>query len=143
MSEKTAYQWLKEVIVESGDRIDRLENLVSVGMPDVNACLAGHELWIEIKAPKEPVRSTTKLFGSNHKVSQDQANWMLRQIKAGGQCYFFVVTDKQRFLMHGRLADDINSFTVAQMEFYSTWRAPIITTSEEKIALRTRLIRKP
>ena len=79
MSESSDYKTFKANVPEPGDRLDRIENAVVTGMPDINMCIGGTEVWIEQKSPKEPVRSTTPLFGSNHKISQEQANWFLRQ----------------------------------------------------------------
>ena len=58
MSEKSAYRELRKHILRPGDRIDRIENLVGTGFPDVNMCLrgaerlTGTELWVEIKTPR-------------------------------------------------------------------------------------------
>jgi len=142
MNEKTAYKWLKEaVMTQPGARIDRLENLVSEGMPDVNCCVCGTESWIEIKAPTEPKRASTPLFGSNHKVSQEQKNWMLRQKKASGHCYLFIVTDKgKRMLLDGKHADNANDLTLHEIMTMSNWCACGAASAEEKNNLVNALI---
>lgn len=140
MSEKTAYKWLRDNVALPGDRLDRLENLVAEGMPDVNGCFLGSEFWLEIKSPKEPKRASTPLFGSNHKVSQEQANWMMRQIKAKGRAHFFIVTDKRRILIDGKYADHINNFTVAETVRNSLWHAGLRTDKIDKERLRNALI---
>lgn len=141
MNEASAYKWLKEAIcLSSKDRIDRFENLVGVGNPDVNGCLDGSEFWIEVKAPKEPVRSSTSLFGSNHKLSQDQKNWIKRQLSAGGNAYIFVATDKRKMLVHGKHADAFNEMTVDEMVAKSIWCATSRATQDEKQDLRNALI---
>lgn len=100
------------------DRCDRIENIVGVGNPDVNYCIEGIEGWIEIKAPKEPVRAYTPLFGSNHRLSQDQKNWFLRQKNCGGKGYVLIVTDKNRWILIDgcKHADSINSLTIEALE---------------------------
>lgn len=141
MNESSAYKWLKDAICNSSsDRIDRFENIVGVGNPDVNVCIDGAEFWIEIKAPKEPVKATTPLFGSNHKLSQDQKNWILRQLKANGNAYIFVATDKRKMLVHGKHADQFNEMTVSEMMTGSMWCAVGRASSEEKQDLRNALI---
>jgi hypothetical protein len=141
MSEKTAYDWLRTKVFLSVDRVDRLENLVVVGMPDVNVCVCGTELWIEIKAPKEPARAKTALFASNHKLSQDQINWMLRQRKANGNAYIFINTDKRRLLLQAKHAESINNMTLAEIKDAAIWKSTTLrSTEEERINLRNALM---
>ena len=115
MSEIRSYQKFKDKVAHPDDRIDRVENIRVNGMFDVNFCSQGIESWIEIKSPAEPVRKTTPLFGSNHRISQDQKNWALRQIKAGGRCYFMIMTNRHFIFLHGSIAEEINSLTVTQL----------------------------
>lgn len=121
MSESNAYQMFKANVVQPGDRIDRIENLLGSGTPDVNFCSGGFECWIEIKSPKEPRRAATPLFGSNHRISQEQMNWALRQRRAGGRCYFLISTNKRWMLISGGLADYINNWTIAECLDNATW----------------------
>jgi hypothetical protein len=124
MSEKTEYQWLREKIVWSPNRIERIENLIAPGTFDCNYCLWGDEGWLEIKAPTEPKRPSTPLLGSNHKVSQDQANWALAQRRAGGRALFWFGTDKRRMLLPGSLADNLNHMTVDELLAEALWVRP-------------------
>lgn len=121
MAESTDYKNFKKNVPQAGDRLDRVENVVVTGMPDINFCSGGVECWIEQKSPIEPKRKTTPLFGSNHKVSQEQANWMLRQRKAGGRCYFLISTDKRWILVGGFLADQLNTMTVDEIVEQAVW----------------------
>lgn len=115
MSESSAFKNFKEKIRRGQDRIDRVENALMSGMFDVNYCIDGVEGWIEIKTPKEPKRSTTPLFGSNHKVSIDQANWALSQMNAGGICYVLIQSCKNLILIDGSLVDKINKSTIQEL----------------------------
>jgi len=126
MSEKTGYQWMRKIF-RSPHRVDRIENLLVAGMPDVNVkVVQGIECWVEIKSPTEPKRSSTALIGgSNHPVSQDQKNWFLRQRKAGGHAMFFIVTDKRRMLVPGIYADQLNEMTVNEILEVANWSALI------------------
>jgi hypothetical protein len=124
MAESSDYKVLKANLPQGKDRLDRVENVVVVGMPDINYCSDNVECWIEQKSPKEPVRSTTRLFGSNHKVSQDQKNWFKRQVDAGGNAYFLIVTDKRWMLIGGEHADSINDLTVEQLLRIALWHTP-------------------
>lgn len=121
MSESSDYKTFRRNVIGAYDRIDRIENVMVAGMPDVNVCINGKESWVEQKSPKEPKRKSTKLFGSNHKVSVDQSNWMKRQITAGGRAYFLIATDLRWLLLEGALADEINEMTVNQVVAAALW----------------------
>jgi hypothetical protein len=123
MSEKRAFTKLKAMVVGPypGRRLDRVENLVGNGWPDVNGCFEGVEFWIEIKEPVEPKRPSTPLFGSNHRLSQEQMNWFKRQSLASGLGYVYIDTGKHRILMGGRLADKINGMTLDELLRNALW----------------------
>lgn len=123
MSENTAWKWLRENLKGKGRRLQRIENIVGSGMPDINGCFNGREFWIEVKAPKEPKRPSTPLFGSNHKVSQEQKNWFMEQRQSGGRGYLFIDTDQRRILIDGKFADDINTMTADEICDKSLWVA--------------------
>lgn len=123
MSESKDYKTLRTKVFGPYDRIDRIENIIVVGMPDTNYCINGAEGWIEFKAPREPKRSSTRLFGSNHKLTIDQRNWILRQRNAGGKAWVLIVTDQRWMLVGGEHADQINEMTVSQLEAIAAWCA--------------------
>lgn len=123
MSERSAYQNFKKNVERVGDRIDRIENCLVLGMPDINCCFDGTEVWIELKSPIEPKKGRTPLFGSNHKVSQDQANWMLRQKIAGGRAYFLISTDKRLALLASHFSMSINDMTIDEIIDNASWSA--------------------
>lgn len=123
MSESADYKAFKRNVVEPLDRLDRVENMMLTGMPDTNYCGDSKECWIEFKSPTEPKRPTTKLFGSNHKLSQEQKNWMLRQKNAGGRAFVLIVTDKRWLLIDGIHADAINEMTVQELVEIASWHA--------------------
>jgi hypothetical protein len=127
MSETSAFKTLKNNLVGSriNRRLDRVENVVVGGWPDTNGCFSGVEFHIEIKAPKEPKRATTPLFGSNHKLSQDQKNWIKRQMNSGGLAYVYIDTGKNRMLIGGSFADDINEMTVGELASIALWHATV------------------
>ena len=132
MSESADYKRLKKNWCEPRDRIDRIENIVGTGMPDVNICASGIEFWVEQKSPKEPKRSTTILFGSNHKLSVEQKNWFLRQKNAKGRAFVLICSDKRWMLIDGKFADDINNLTVEELINIATWHEPEPIRGKEK-----------
>ena len=130
MSEKNTYNLFKKGIEGKAVRIDRIENVRVDGMPDVNVCVEGIESWVEIKSPKEPVRINTPLFGSNHKLSQAQLNWFMRQAQAGGKAFILIRSDKRMLLVKGVYADEINSLTITQIMILCSFSAPVPTPAE-------------
>lgn len=143
MAESNDYKTLKRNMPHAQDRLDRIENVVVVGMPDVNFCSGGVESWIELKSPKEPARSTTPLFGSNHKLSQDQINWLLRQRQAGGRCFVLVATDKRWMLLNGALADAINRMTVTELIDNALWHTNKPVKDKEQWNSLRKMLRTP
>lgn len=125
MSEKNAYKNFKTNVCNLHfDRIDRIETRTLQGVPDVNLCLqGGNEMWIEIKSPKEPKKKTTPLFGSNHKVTQEQKNWFHRQLTAGGRGFFLIYTDKRTILLNSIYYDVINEMALDEILEKSDWHA--------------------
>lgn len=136
MSESSDYQTFKRNILKPRDRLDRIENIVLDGMPDINFCSEGVECWIEQKSPKEPKRSTTTLFKSNHKISQAQKNWFKRQISAGGIAYFLIATDKRWMLINGEWADFINEMTIDRLLEIASWHTKRPSRKEKWTELR-------
>lgn len=123
MSESNDYKTFKNNCPDPLDRLDRIENMIGVGNPDINYCIDGFEGWIELKSPTEPKRATTPLFGSNHKLSIDQRNWFLRQNNAGGRAFILIATDKRWMLIEGRYADFINKLPVSGLLKIAIWSA--------------------
>lgn len=61
--------------------VQRIENTVGVGMPDLNLCHNGREVWIELK-----VFVDDKVL-----LRKEQHAWMSTRAKNGGDCYVFAL----------------------------------------------------
>lgn len=137
MSEKTDYQIMRKRLIQGHDRIERIENIVGIGTPDVNYCIDGVEGWIEMKSPKEPKREKSKLFKfkNNHEFTQGQKNWFLKQRNAGGRAFVLICTDKRWMLMDIWQADFINEMTVDQLWHKAVWACskPVIRCQWNKL----------
>lgn len=99
---------------------NRIENLVKEGMPD--ALIQGKiTAFVETKAVDEyPKRNTTRVLG-NKGLSQDQKNWFLGFIKAGGIAYILArVGSFDVFLIEGEWYDEVNEFTREQLYTHAT-----------------------
>lgn len=138
MSEKNAHQFLLRMR-QLRDRMERVENVCSFGMPDTNGCFVGYEFWIETKQPTEPKRAGTPLFGSNHQLELNQRNWFLAQRSAGGAGIIYIQTDKGlRMFIGGGHADEINDLTIEQLLAISFWNNA--THPKEPVVARAALI---
>jgi len=131
-TEKDDYKIFRKNICKPLDRMDRIENVVGNGTPDINYCAEGRESWIELKSPKEPKRVGTTLFGSNHRLSTDQKNWFLSQQNAGGNGYILIATDVRWILISGKHADLINTATVEYLLKLAIWSAERIQLAKNK-----------
>ena len=105
------------------DRMDRIENLVVDGMPDISYCIKGVDGWIEMKSPAAPKRKTTPVLKSQHKLLQSQKNWFKRQYNAGGIAYILICMRSRWILMDGAYADKVNDMTMIELINDSTWKA--------------------
>jgi hypothetical protein len=141
MSEAKTYRTFREKVFKPHDRVTRIENAVGTGQPDVNICVDGVESWVEIKSPQEPVRPTTKLFGSNHKLLLSQRNWMLEQRNAKGRAWVLIETDKRWMLISHLHGDAINDRTVSGLIAISDWLATKPVMRPDWEALREALKR--
>lgn len=110
-------------------RLERQENLVSVGDPDVICTAQGN--WVtrlELKAKAGfPVRARTPVLGKADGLSVAQRNWHLEHNKAGGISYVLIAVGSHEFFtIDGALHDEVNSFTKAELYEHtmaSNWRA--------------------
>ena len=66
----------------------RIESYTENGIPDVNACYNGEEVWLELKA------NTHKDLG----LSKWQKVWIAKRIKAGGTVFIINRPQKERAL---------------------------------------------
>jgi len=67
-------------------RIDlqRIENDVGAGHPDVDGCIDAVQVWIELKSCDRPKRPSTPLrLRSNPKTREAQKTWHVRRAAAG------------------------------------------------------------
>lgn len=97
--------------------LQRVENVVGVGMPDVY--VGSSRCWIELKAPIAPAKETTRLLG-NEGLNPDQVNWHLKAFRNGTRTYVLIRDSNQRLLMvPGKWADVMNDWTYTQLEKHS------------------------
>lgn len=94
--------------------LQRFENAVGVGMPDVYVVPGG--AWVELKAPDRPMRADTALLGPQG-LSQPQINWHLKAASYGIPTYILIRDSENALhLIEGRYAEEVNYWNVQQCD---------------------------
>lgn len=108
-------------------RLERVENGVSVGMPDVYAVGQGVSCWVELKASEAlPKRPSTPLLGGDG-LTVEQRNWHMDHARFGGRSFVLVGAGRgataEQMLLPGWAADDINAMPVSELRANALARA--------------------
>lgn len=97
--------------------LQRIENLIGAGMPDVYVGANGK--WIELKEPPRiPAREGTPLLGNQYGLNVDQINWHVKRAmySEAPETYILIRTiENYLLLMHGSLAYYINTFSLKEL----------------------------
>ena len=97
MSEKALWKWLSNVRrTHQPIHIERLENSVGVGMPDVQGCWRGVPFFVELKQCREPAGVGTIC---PVKVRDSQIEWHNERMAAGGRSFFLIQVGNIRYLL--------------------------------------------
>lgn len=112
--EKGLWKWLATARAAFGTamHLERVENAVNSGTPDVAGCLAGRHFWVELKTCDMPARPDTPVRAG---VRVEQRDWHLSAYAAGSlMTYFLIQIGNERYLLIGNLAADLYSGTNIQ-----------------------------
>lgn len=107
--EQRLYDTMKRNCAD-GVRLERVENGVNPGTPDVHAIREGRVRWLELKVVERPARPATTLLKRNT-LRVEQVAWHLSYTSCGGHS-FIVVRDShlQLYLFHGSLALQLHEY---------------------------------
>ena len=83
--EKSLWQRLRngaDKLREAGYWVDlrRIENTCEKGTPDVEGCIDGAQVWIELKSCKRPARASTPC---HPKIRDEQVEWLKNRAECG------------------------------------------------------------
>ena len=110
---KKVQRGLGGIVDGAGGRVDRVENGVCDGMPDVSMTCAGIDVWVELKYVAQwPARANTRVLGDRG-LRPEQVNWHLRHNRAGGKSFVLVGIGKEMFLAQGQYCKEVNSWVSA------------------------------
>jgi hypothetical protein len=94
-------------------RLNRIENSVGDGVPDVNICCNGLECWVEIKIGSVRRNPEQPIFDKKYGVTVEQINWHINQRQAGGASYLLIRIADELYLIAGSEAGVINLWTLS------------------------------
>ena len=99
-------------------RMERIENLMGAGMPDVVLLAQGNIHFAELKAVEAaPVYPATPVLGTAKGLSVAQRNWHLEWNRHATTSVIVVgVGSTDVYFLSGRRADAVNQMTLAQMK---------------------------
>lgn len=100
-------------------RLERIENIVTSGMPDVLAT-CNHVAFVELKAVETPpAREMTRVLGDKG-LSIEQRNWHLDFARWGGCSYILIgIGTEHLFMINGRRADEVNGMNMSELKKHS------------------------
>ena len=101
-------------------RLERIENLVNVGTPDVLALAKGFVTPIELKAVAAfPARHSTRVLGARG-LSVAQRNWHKSWLDEGGESLILIgVGSREFFAIPGVFADEVNEMDADRLAIFS------------------------
>ena len=89
--------------------VQRIETgLTGKGVPDLNYCQKGREIWIELKS----------IEGNKSQLSSFQIAWLYNRTKAGGKCFVLIRKKKEIRLFRPRTLEQYKELN---------WNSPYIT----------------
>jgi hypothetical protein len=96
--------------------LERVENVVGVGMPDVYVQAPAVSTWVELKAPNPPKRESTRVLGDEG-LRQDQKNWHVRASRLALPTWILIRERRvgRMWMLPGVLADLMNDYTAMEL----------------------------
>jgi hypothetical protein len=116
LKEQRLYDSLKRN-VPRGWWLQRIENVMEAGMPDVLVTMPGRQAWVELKSPRAKKRGTSLLLGTEG-LSIAQINWHSKAVALDVLAYILVrpADTSELFLIESGHAPDVNEWSVADAE---------------------------
>lgn len=107
--------------------LNRIENAIGAGDPDVEALCNGVFSKIELKARETPpMRAETPLLGRDG-LNPQQRNFLRRWTQYGGRGFILIGIGRgstvRQFLLHGQLCDRVNEMTLVEIEGHAIARS--------------------
>lgn len=95
----------------------RFEDKFGHGIPDLNICVDGREVWIELKQlDRLPVRDTTRVRVG---LRSDQALWLRRRIKSGGRAFVVAKIGREIYIFNRYFNDLVTGIRCKDFHHYA------------------------
>lgn len=120
--------------------LERVENVVNPGRPDVDVLWRGIALPIELKAAESfPQRPATPVLGGKG-LNQNQLNWWLNWQRWGGSGFIVIGVAGDIFAVPAKFSEAVNNLTRQHLYDYHevTWQELITQIKKEVECLRNR-----
>ncbi|WP_455363552.1 hypothetical protein [[Eubacterium] cellulosolvens] len=119
MSEANLWEWLRDVVLPLG-QYSRIESGdTSPGFPDVHAQLGpGISVTIELKYSRRARELVP--FTSRRGMRRSQLRWIKDNLRNGGTVWVIAEAKPEIFVIHGRLAQEINGADRAKLHGIAT-----------------------
>jgi hypothetical protein len=87
--------------------VQRIENAVASGTPDVEGCIGGRSFWVELKvAYEQPTRGTVRV-----KTTVHQVYWATKRRRVGGLSWYLIRVGTHpnwsHYLVPGQFAEEL------------------------------------
>lgn len=114
--------------------LERVENLVMPGRPDVDVMWRGMTLPVELKSRATmPSRTATPALGASHGLNPNQLNWWLRWTQCGGSGFIVVEIRDILFAIPSEFSEQINRMTMAEFRPHAATWAQFADTIRQEI----------
>ncbi|WP_448506598.1 hypothetical protein [Immundisolibacter sp.] len=103
--------------------IQRIENLVGEGVPDVHLTsrVDGRQHWLELKhVTTIPKRPGTRVFG-NGGLRPEQTAWIYCRAAVGASVWIFAQAGEWLFLIRGFWAREFNDASLKELQDRAAW----------------------
>lgn len=122
LPEQRLWDSMRNRLKGRGIRLERIENAVGSGRPDIDALYKGNFTTIELKAVEAwPARPLTPVLGRKG-LNPDQQNWHMDWASYGGRSLIIVGVgtgnEREVFAFLGTFHDQINTMTQAAMRAF-------------------------
>lgn len=114
MKESSLWKWLKRGTshLSPSLHMTRVEDLSSVGRPDVEACYLGKSFVIELKVALRPARESTPIRLQSP-ITSEQVSWLRMRRQADGTALILLQVglhkETRRYLIDGGDAEAVRS----------------------------------
>lgn len=119
--------------------LERMENVVKPGRPDIDALWEGVCIPIELKSLQQyPQRATTAVLGGKG-LNQNQLNWWLQWRRWGGRGLILIGIANDLLIVPAAYSDEVNTFTQSQLnEYQGQWLDVLNAIKQESQCVRNR-----